>query len=38
MASHPIIRVVIMHVDKHGYDRRGDEDMDLYIPLCTKDI
>ena len=29
---------VTMHVDIHGYDTRSAENMDLYIPRCTKEI
>ena len=38
LASHYLSNDVAMHVDKHGYDSRSAENMDLYIPRCTKEI
>ena len=38
LAPHYLSNDVIMHVDIHGYDTRSAENMDLYIPRCTKEI
>ena len=37
LAPHYLIIDVNMHVDIHGYDTRGTENMDLYIRRCTKE-
>ena len=38
LAPHYLSNDVTMHVDIHGYDTRSAENMDLYIPRCTKEI
>ena len=38
LAPHYLSNDVTMHVDMHGYDTRSAENMDLYIPRCTKEI
>ena len=38
LAPHYLIIDVTMHVDVHGYDTRNAQNMDLYIPRCTKEI
>ena len=38
LAPHYLSNDVNMHVDIHGYDTRSAENMDLYIPRCTKGI
>ena len=38
LAPHYLSNDVTMHVDIHGYDTRSAENMDLYIPRCTKGI
>ena len=38
LAPHYLIIDVTMHVDVHGYDTRTAQNMDLYIPRCTKEI
>ena len=38
LASRYLSNDVTMHVDIHGYDTRSAENMDLYIPRCTKEI
>ena len=36
LAPHYLSNGVTMHVDIHGYDTRSAQNMDLYIPRCTK--
>ena len=38
LAPHYLSNDVTMHVDIHRYDTRSAENMDLYIPRCTKGI
>ena len=38
LAPHYLSNDVTMHVDIHGYNTRSAENMDLYIPRCTKEI
>ena len=38
LAPHYLSNDGTMHVDIHGYDTRSAENMDLYIPRCTKEI
>ena len=38
IAPHYLSNDVTMHVDMHGYDTRSAENMDLYLPLCSKEI
>ena len=38
LAPYYLSNDVTMHVDIHGYDTRSAENMDLYIPRCTKEI
>ena len=38
LAPHYLSNDVTMHVDIHGYDTRSAENMDLYIPRCTKEV
>ena len=38
LAPYYLSNDVTMHVDIHGYDTRGAENMDLYIPGCPKGI
>ena len=38
LAPHYVSNDVTMHVDRHGYDTRNAENMDLYIARCTKEI
>ena len=38
LAPHYLSNDVTMHVNIHGYDTRSAENMDLYIPRCTKEI
>ena len=38
LMSHYLSNDVTMHVDIPGYDTRRAENMDLYIPQCTKEI
>ena len=38
LAPHYLCNDVTMHVDIHGYDTRSAENMDLYLPSCSKEI
>ena len=38
LSPHYLSIDVTMHVDIHGYDTRSAENVDLYIPRCTKEI
>ena len=38
LAPHYLSNDVTMHFDIHGYDTKNAENMDLYIPRCTKEI
>ena len=38
LAPHYLSNDATIHVDIHGYDTRSAENMDLYIPRCTKEI
>ena len=37
LAPHYLSNDVTMHVDIHGYDARSAENMESYIPRCTKE-
>ena len=38
LAPHYLSNDVTMVVDIHGYDTRSSENMDLYVPRCTKEL
>ena len=38
LAPHYLSNDVIMVVDIHSYDTRSSENMDLYVPRCTKEL
>ena len=38
LAPHYLSNDVTMVVEIHGYDTRSYENMDLYVPRCTKEL
>ena len=38
LAPHYSPNDVTMVIDIHGYDARSSENMDLYVPRCTKEL
>ena len=38
LAPHYLSNDVSMVVDIHGYDTRSSENMDLYVPRCSKNL
>ena len=38
LAPHYLSNAVTMHFDIHGYDTRSGDNMNLYLPHCSKEI